>query len=205
MECNIIRDLMPLCIDGCCSKESAEIVQEHIQNCPDCKTLYENMRTPSEVTPIVPAPKKLKKIQDWKASILQSVLLFVSFAMITLGVSLEAATPLGILNGYWALSIVIPSTGFLLSLINWYFVRLYQSRKRFSNSSLIATLVITACAYIGAGFHYALDFAELLSAVRLDAQPSIALFCGVGLVLTAVFCVLSKFLSDKYATMLGKE
>jgi len=125
--------------------------------------------------------------------------------MITLGVSLEAATPLGILNGYWAVSIVIPSTGFLLSLINWYFVRLYQSRKRFSNSSLFATLVITACAYIWAGFHYALDFAELLSAVRLDAQPSITLFCGVGFVLTAVFCVLSKFLSNQFATMLGKE
>jgi len=66
MECNIIRDLMPLCIDGCCSKESAEIVQEHIQNCPDCKALYENMRTPSEVTPIVPAPKKLKKFKTGK-------------------------------------------------------------------------------------------------------------------------------------------
>ena len=36
-------------------------------------------------------------------------------------------------------------------------------------------------------------------------QCIITLFYGIGIVLTAVFCVLSKLLSNKYAVMLGKE
>lgn len=197
MECNVVKDLIPLYIDDCCSEESAKIVKDHLENCTSCKEIFESMNASSDVLSVVSAPKKLSRINDWKASILQSVLLFVSFAIITVGVALEAATPLGLMNGYWALSLVIPSTGFLLSLTNWYFVRLYKSRKSFSNFSLLATLGITICAYIWAGFHYELSFAELFSYIKC--------FYGFGIVLTAVFCVLSKLLSCKYATMLGKE
>ncbi len=207
MECNVIKDLLPLYIDGCCSKESARLVQEHIETCTSCRELYESMKTSLEVTPAASVPKKLKKINDWKASILQSILLFVSFAIITVGVSLEAASPAGLLNGFWALTLVIPATGFLLSLINWYFVRLYKSRKRFSDCSLLATLVITLGAYIWAGFHYEMhpfsctgfsDFVEGLFEYY-------GLLFGGGMILTVFFCVLSKLLSNAYADMLGKE
>lgn len=197
MECNIVKDLIPLYIDDCCSEESATIVKDHIENCTSCKGIFESMNASSDVLSVVSAPKKLSRINDWKASVLQSVLLFVFFAIITVGVALEAATPFGLMNGYWALSLVIPATGFLLSLANWYFVRLYKSRKSFSNFSLLTTLGITICAYIWAGFHYELSFAELFSYIKC--------FYGFEIVLTAVFCVLSKLLSCKYATMLGKE
>ncbi len=118
MDCNVIRDLIPLYIDDCCSKESANIVKEHIDRCPQCKELYENMKTSSDIAPTASVPATLSKINDWRASVLQSVLLFVSFAIITIGVALEAATPSGLMNGYWAVSLVIPATGFLLSLAN---------------------------------------------------------------------------------------
>lgn len=209
MECNVVKDLIPLYIDNCCSEESAAIVKDHIQNCTSCKELYESMNTPSDVTAVVSTPKRLSRINDWKASLLQSVLLFVSFAIITLGVALEAATPSGLMNGYWALSLVIPATGFLISLANWYFVRLYKSRKIFSNCSLLATLGVTVCAYIWAGFHYESNLSELFSGIHffdfVDVLQSIALFYGIGIALTIVFCVLSKLLSSKYAALLGKE
>lgn len=209
MECNVIKDLIPLYIDDCCSEESARLVKEHMENCRSCKELYESMSAPADVSPIGSAPQKLNRINDWKASVLQSVLLFVSFVMITMGVALEAATPSDLMNGYWALSLVIPATGFLLSLANWYFVRLYRSRKSFSNCSLFATLGMTACAYIWAGFHYKFNFSELLQGVSLlrftDIFQSLAFFCGSGILLTAIFCVLSKLLANKYAKMLGKE
>lgn len=209
MECNVVKDLIPLYIDDCCSEESAKIVKEHIENCPCCKELYESMNTASDIASVVSVPKKLSKINDWKASVLQSVLLFISFVIITVGVAFEAATPLGLVNGYWALSLVIPATGFLLSLANWYFVRLYKSRKVFSNCSLFATLGITVCAYVWAGFHYEINFAQLLQGIRfpefIDMLQGITFFYGIGIVLTVVFCVLSKLLSSKYATMLGKE
>ena len=213
MNCNVVKDLIPLCVDGCCSEESEKLVKEHIESCDACRKLFEDMRMPSDmisvskdvcvpsdtilvsedmrapadIIPVPAAPVVLSKINDWKASVLQSVLLFLSFALITTGVALEASTPAGPMNGSWALNLVIPATGFMLSLASWYFVRLYKSRKNFSDCSLLATLGITICAYIWAWVHYHLFLST------------------IGVLLTVVFCVLSKILSNQYAKMLGKE
>jgi hypothetical protein len=135
--------------------------------------------------------------------------LFFSFALITIGVALEARTGSGLMNGFWAFNLVIPATGFMLSLANWYFIRIYKSRKSFSFFSLIATLGITLCAYIWSGFHYELNLLELFSECNfvelLDVMQGILLLNGFGIVLTIVLCVLSKTLSNQYAKMLGKE
>ena len=39
----------------------------------------------------------------------------------------------------------------------------------------------------------------------LDIMQSVIFLCGIGFLLTMVFCVLSKILSNKYAVMLGKD
>lgn len=213
MKCNVIKDLIPLYIDDCCSEESSALVKEHLESCAECKELYEDMKAPAEVVPASAPPKKLKSINGWKASILQSVLLFVSFALITVGVAFEAATSYyDTENGNWAFSLVIPATGFILSLANWYFVRFYKSKKSFSNYSWLATLAITIIADIWALFHYEIDFAEIIaefSSVSIpdffEALVLIALMALPNLLITAFFCALSKFTSYKYATMLGKE
>ena len=209
MNCDIVKDLIPLYIDGCCSEESSKIVEEHIRDCVDCKKLLDDMKTPSDIVTVSETPKKFSKLNDWKASVLQSVLLFFSFALITIGVALEAKTPSGIGNGFWALNLVIPATGFMLSLANWYFVRVYKSRKCFSNYSLIATLGVTLCAYIWSGFHYEINLLDLFAgntfAESLESLHALLLLNGIGILLTAVFCALSKLLSNQYAKMLGKE
>ena len=198
MTCNLIRDLIPLCIDGCGSADSRQAVESHIQNCEACRKIYEEMKAPMDAVTVNAAPKQFRKLQDWKASLLQSVLLFFSFGLITIGVALEASTPKSLMNGFWAWNLVIPATGLLLSLANWYFVRVYQSRKVFSTCSLICTLFITVCAYIWSVFHYEMDISILFSTESL-------LYNGMGIVLSAVFCVLSKVLSNQYAKLLGKE
>lgn len=209
MNCNIVKDLIPLYIDGCCSEESEKVVEEHIRDCGDCKRLLEDMKSSSDIITVSESPKTFNKLNDWKASVLQSVLLFLSFALITVGVALEARTPSGIGNGFWALNLVIPATGFMLSLANWYFIRVYKNRKSFSLFSLIATLGITLCAYIWSGFHYELNVFELFSECDfvelLDVMQGILFLNGLGIVLTIVFCTLSKILSNQYAKMLGKE
>lgn len=209
MNCNIVKDLIPLYIDGCCSEESEKVVEVHIRDCDDCKRLLEDMKSSSDIITVSESPKTFSKLNDWKASVLQSVLLFLSFALITFGVALEARTPSGIRNGFWALNLVIPATGFMLSLVNWYFIRVYKNRKRFSLFSLIATLGITLCAYIWSGFHYKLNVFELFSECDfvelLDVMQGILFLNGPGIVLTIVFCTLSKILSNQYAKMLGKE
>lgn len=211
MNCNIIKDLIPLCIDGCCSQESDRAVQEHIDSCNECKKLFEDMKAPSDAVSVSAAPVKLTKLNDWKASALQSVSLFVSFTFITLGVYLEAGTPSGLTNGFWAFNLVIPATGFMLSLTNWYFIRFYKSRKLFSNCSMLITLGITVCAFIWSCFHYELNIFELFTGVEfsfagiIDVMEAIPFLFGIGILLTSVLCGLSKMLSVKYAQMLGKE
>lgn len=204
MNCNIIKDLIPLYIDDCCSKESAEAVKEHMKSCTECRTLYENMKTPAEIVETAYSPVKLERVNDWKASILQSVLLFVSFIIITIGVALEAGTPSGFTNSLWALWLVVPTTGFMLSLANWYFVKFYKSRKSFSNCSCLLTLVLIISAYIFVRVHYEMPL--LLFCVDFkDLIGVISFWFGPGYILSAVYCVLSKVLSNKYAKMLGKE
>ena len=46
-DCNIIRDLLPLYADDVCSKESRALVDEHLQECPDCLEELVNL-TPLE-------------------------------------------------------------------------------------------------------------------------------------------------------------
>ncbi len=198
MDCNVVKDLIPLYIDGCCSEESKKLVKEHIQCCDGCKKLLADMNTPPEVVTVSHAPAKLSKLNDWKASILQSVLLFLSFLLITIGVAWEAETPSGLMNGFWAWNLVVPATGFMLSLANWYFVRIYKNRKSFSSCSWRATLGITLCAYIWSAFHYEVDISLFFTRFFL-------IFNIRGLLLTVVFCLLSKILSNQYAKMLGKE
>lgn len=209
MNCNVVKDLIPLYIDGCCSEESEKIVKEHIECCDACKKLLEDMNASSNMISVSKVPVKLSKINAWKASALQLVLLFLSFAMITIGVALEAKTPSGLMNGFWARNLVIPATGFMLSLANWYFVRFYKNRKIFSDCSFLATLGITICAYIWAVVHYEINLFELFAECNFTeffgVIQGVLFLNGIGISLVVVFCVLSKTLSNQYAKMLGKE
>ena len=44
VNCNIIRDLLPLYADDACSAESREMVDEHLQECADCTTVLERLK-----------------------------------------------------------------------------------------------------------------------------------------------------------------
>lgn len=40
MDCNIIKDLIPLYKEGICSKESKELVEDHIKTCERCRSYF---------------------------------------------------------------------------------------------------------------------------------------------------------------------
>ena len=44
IKCEIIRDLLPLYADDACSRESRELVEEHIKECPGCADELERLR-----------------------------------------------------------------------------------------------------------------------------------------------------------------
>lgn len=39
LKCEVIRDLLPLYIDECCSDESRRLVEEHLKECDECRQL----------------------------------------------------------------------------------------------------------------------------------------------------------------------
>lgn len=53
-DCEVVRDLLPLYIDGVCSVESMRLVEDHLRECGACRMEYERM-TSKEGEP-APAP-----------------------------------------------------------------------------------------------------------------------------------------------------
>lgn len=199
MHCNIIQDLIPLYVDGCCSAESVRLVEEHTQSCAACGSCLENARMPLLGTEVVSAPK-IRKISEWKASILQSILFLLYFAVITVGVAMEAQTPSGPLNGFWAFGLVVPATGFLLSLVNWYFIRLYNSRRSFVLGSLVCIVISSLCCFLLGAFHYEVPLTDFKRLFHMAFGYHL-----IGAVFSAINLILSVLLSKLYAKMVGKE
>ena len=44
INCEVIRDLLPLYTDDACSEMSRVMVEEHLQNCPSCRDLLQKLR-----------------------------------------------------------------------------------------------------------------------------------------------------------------
>lgn len=193
MDCDVVKDLIPLYVDTCCSEKSAALVAAHLKSCPQCRRMYESMGSPCTPLPAAPEKACLHPIRTWKASLLQSFMLFVSFAVMAVGVVLEGNTPTGKENGLWAVALIVPASGYLLSVANWFFVRLYKNRRQFSLGSCLTTGALTTLGYLWAALHYA------------DALALTLPFILLSLGLSTVFCMLSKVLSSRYALLLGKE
>ncbi|MBR3276935.1 MAG: zf-HC2 domain-containing protein [Eubacterium sp.] len=49
--CELVRELLPLYIEGDLSPASSEIVKEHLAECADCRSLYEQMEKPVGLQP----------------------------------------------------------------------------------------------------------------------------------------------------------
>lgn len=207
MDCNIIKDLIPLYIDGCCSAESSETVKKHIDSCDKCRAVFESMNTNLTSKCIITETPKPDRINNWKASVLQSVLFLLSFLLITVGVSVEASTgSIDFGNGMAAFNAVVPATGFMLSLTNWYFVKLYRNRKIFSWCSCGLSVIISLCASLWCAVHYEFDFIGFFENLTFtDFAEHTLFFYGIGIALTVIFAAASKILSNLYAKMLGKE
>lgn len=81
IQCGIIQDLLPLYVDGCCSEDTRQAVDQHLDTCPDCRAALHEISSPlpplansmppeSEKNAAV-MKKGLKKIRRrWIASIL---------------------------------------------------------------------------------------------------------------------------------------
>lgn len=70
--CEVIQDLLPLYLDGCCSEQSGRIVENHLADCADCRKkrqVYQKALVPEDQADD-PDLKKIKrgmrKLTRWK-------------------------------------------------------------------------------------------------------------------------------------------
>ena len=61
---DIIRDLMPLCIDGIASEKSRKAVEEHMAECSECKAEWENMRKDLKPCENIPLSEETAKYKE---------------------------------------------------------------------------------------------------------------------------------------------
>lgn len=93
-DCSVVRDLLPLYVEGMVREETGTFVKEHLAECPECQAEYEKLREPAalELTaageyndaPLRRVKRKLvaKRVQTaLLAGILMAVVLLSAFAV----------------------------------------------------------------------------------------------------------------------------
>ena len=83
--CGVVRDLLPLYVDGCCGADSRRLVEEHLAGCPDCRRARADMAGELPPAEGAPAPEAeparamktgLKKLRRrWALSLLAVLLI----------------------------------------------------------------------------------------------------------------------------------
>lgn len=66
LDCDVIKDLMPLYVENMVSKKSCALVEEHIKECEECKKMIKVMKEPEEkivhnVEPLKEFKRKFKR------------------------------------------------------------------------------------------------------------------------------------------------
>ena len=118
MDCEIIRDLMPLYVDELCSPKSCQLVESHVSACENCRVKMEQMQKPDIKIKHSIEPMKMLKKQIRKHT-LSVVLIWVVIAVAAISLIqgkfyLQPGDEMGyvILNFY----LLIPFVSFVCSL-----------------------------------------------------------------------------------------
>ena len=86
VKCDVIRDLLPLYMDGLVSEETKALVDEHLEHCEDCRKYLAEMKDAEEMPrqEFVEEMKPLKKIKR-KAMLNRIALVVVALALVAFG------------------------------------------------------------------------------------------------------------------------
>ncbi len=92
INCSLIKDLLPLYIDDLCSKESTEIVGNHLEICEDCNKEYETLKTEPKVKPqednsqelIIKVNKKFGK--DKRRAVIKTISIILVVVVVLVGI-----------------------------------------------------------------------------------------------------------------------
>ncbi len=87
LECDVIRDLLPLYAENIASDGSRKLVEEHFAECSDCRNAYEEMTAPPPDVQFTKEPaqsfqkyvKKKKRRFGWKVALISAAVVAVLF------------------------------------------------------------------------------------------------------------------------------
>lgn len=101
MNCNIIKDLMPSYIDCICSKETAIVIEEHIEQCQKCKETLQRMQQPpvKKIETNVEAAKEPFKLINKKRRYQVIIAILMTFMMTT--ISILVVQDVGVVNDFF--------------------------------------------------------------------------------------------------------
>lgn len=89
MKCEIIRDLLPLYIDGLTCQVSSQEIEKHLKECRDCRNYYQEMT--GEIPDVIPKAeadeiniikKEQKKRKTWKRAVIIVVAVLITIIAI---------------------------------------------------------------------------------------------------------------------------
>lgn len=97
--CDVVKDIMPLCVDGVCSEYSKQLIESHIKECTPCKELWEsygnslipheikedNAKTFKDLTFQVKKKSRRKTVFVVLISVSVSVIAMICFGLVILG------------------------------------------------------------------------------------------------------------------------
>ncbi len=86
MKCYIVRDLLPSYIDGLVSDETKKDVGEHMEDCDDCRTQYEQMKTPIVSEAVNTDEKEINFLKKIKKRTIRNITLIFAALIIGFGV-----------------------------------------------------------------------------------------------------------------------
>lgn len=78
ISCDVIRDLLPLYVEGIASENSCKLIEEHIGNCADCTSLLEEMKAET----VIPIETDVKPLQNVRSRIRIKTILSVVTALL---------------------------------------------------------------------------------------------------------------------------
>ena len=123
LDCNIVRDLLPLCSEGMVSVETAEQVKEHLSTCPDCLRESERMKDETvhrvndngEETLLLKNMKKRMRRHSAAIATISALVAVTAACVVFALFFLSPGDEMGF--SLLAMYLAIPLTGFVCSLV----------------------------------------------------------------------------------------
>lgn len=87
LSCDVIRDLIPTYVDEICSADTKIIVEQHLQECRDCKNLVEMIKE-TEIVSVASDAKEIDYMQRIKKYLTRKILICIGILLLAMVVGI---------------------------------------------------------------------------------------------------------------------